>query len=178
MEKTSYFDRLAVAMVDNGLSEEVSTPAKPVVTTKDIRAMLDKMFSCIDSLEKYNILIDVIASLRDHITLKFLTIMFDALAPMEERVWANEGYPIPVQEIYNANSHLLLDCYKQFAFDYNRDITDYAKSHGITDTAAGQEFLAERTAIYSKYIILAGEVIDPNIMEPFSCDSTGINGAQ
>ncbi|MEG2262767.1 MAG: hypothetical protein RSC43_00385 [Clostridia bacterium] len=174
--EVKFKEELDAALAEALAPKKDASKKMTVPTDEDIYAKLEAAFSLITNLEEYGYLIDVIEEFKNRINLRFLTIMFDAMVPMEKRVWSNFGFEIPLPDIYKSKKHLLLDSYKQFVFDYNKAITDYAKTNGIFKQAGGSEFLYCRTQIYSDFVVLAGEIIDPDIMSPI-CSPAASSGS-
>lgn len=136
------------------LKEEVS------YSEEDLQKSLESTLSCIKTLDDYTILIDVIESLQDQITLRFLYIFFQALGGVEERIWASAGMHPPIRKIIDDNLDLLLDEYTEFVLRLDRDIVAWAKHEGYFEMDDKYEFMKRRNSIYGRYAVIAGKIIN------------------
>lgn len=160
---TGYFSSLhsAIESSDLGIrTEPVTTPVKDVYSDEELLDELRKLFSHINTLEKYKELVRIFYEIRESITLRFLYLVFEALVEVEERVWGNSGYHPPLQDIYDKYNYLLLDNYDEFVYNYEKEIIAWTKKEGIFDDDTGYDFINQRNAIYTDYVTLAGEILN------------------
>lgn len=159
---TSFFT-LSEELKDNGF--EVTNPSLVEGTEypeEDLRESLETILSCIQTLKDYRCLVDILVEMRDRITLYFLYIFYQALASVEERVWASAGMHPPVRELIDSNIDLLLDKYAEYVYALEKGLVDWTKENGYFDDPEKYEFIKERNNIYADYSVLAGEIIDAN----------------
>lgn len=159
---TSFFT-LSKELENNGF--EVKSPTLVEGTEypeEDLRATLENILSCVQTLDDYRCLVDILVEMRDRITLYFLYIFYQALASVEERVWASEGMNPPVRELIDSNIDLLLDEYAEYVYILEKGLVDWTKENGFFDDPEKYAFIKERNKIYADYSVLAGEVIDAN----------------
>lgn len=163
---TSFFDvyeQLASAgahVSENYKSSENRDSALIELTDDQILSELNAIFAEISTLADYRILINVISSLENSLTIRILFLIFKALIPVEERVWSSAGMNPPIKEIVMSKLGLLLDKYTEFAYELECELVEWTKQNGYFTDPEKYKFLKERNAIYSDYIILAGRIIN------------------
>lgn len=157
---TNYFT-LYNELQDYGFeTAAISIREDKVYSDEDLLASLEEILRCINTLDDYRTLIDILTGMRDQISLRFLYIFFQALGSVEQRVWATEGMTPPVKEIIEKNMDLLLDNYSEFVLRLETELAGWAKTNGYFDDDKTYAFICERNKIYSDYVILAGGIID------------------
>lgn len=141
---------------------ETSTPmleSSNVYTDEQILAELNKLLQCINTLDDYEQLIDIIDSSRAIFSMRFLYIFFQALVEVEKRIWHSAGMDLPIDKIMDTHIDLLLDKYTDFAYSLEKDIVDWTKQNGFFDKPNYYAFIKRRNAIYARYIVIAGEIM-------------------
>lgn len=128
-------------------------------TDKELLDELNKILSCINTLEDYAQLIDIIDKLRSVISLRFLYLFFQALVVVEMRIWHSAGMDIPMDKIMDQNIDLLLDEYLKFAYNLESAVVDWTKANGYFDDDKKYSFIKRRNEIYARYIVIAGEIL-------------------
>lgn len=164
---TDFFTQLREGLVDSGIEATAVSEAEPVQDVSqnediDILAALKSVLAPIKTIDDYEVLVSIMESLTDQITLRFLAMFFDALVEVEERVWWNSaGKRPPIREIYEANCDLLLDNYEEFAYNYEKALVDWTKEDGMFDDPELYKFIVRRNRIYARYIVIAQKVLNP-----------------
>lgn len=163
---TSFFD-IYEQLADAGAHVDTTyktreNSSKTLVELSDdnILAELNALFAEISTLEDYRILVNVVKSLEDMLTIRILFLLFKALIPVEERVWHSAGMNPPIRDIVTSRLNLLLDQYTEFAYELESELINWAKENGYFTEPDKYEFLEERNEIYKDYIILAGRIIN------------------
>lgn len=128
-------------------------------TDEQILAELNKLLRCINTLDDYEQLINIIDTSRAIFSMRFLFIFFQALVEVEKRIWSAAGMNLPIDAIMDEHIDLLLDQYTEFAYNLEKDIVSWTKDNGFFDKPDFYEFIKRRNAIYSRYIIIAGEIM-------------------
>ncbi len=123
---------------------------------------INEVLAPIKTIEDYEMLVGIMESMSHLITARFLTMFFDALVTLEERVWANSAgkYP-PIRNIYDRYSDCLLDNYREFVYNYERDLIDWTKKDGMFYDPKLYKFIQKRNDIYARYVVIADSVLNP-----------------
>lgn len=129
-------------------------------TDEQILAELNKLLQCINTLDDYEQLINIIDTSRAIFSMRFLYIFFQALVEVEKRIWKAAGIDLPIDKIMDKHIDLLLDKYTEFAYNLEKDIVDWTKENGYFDKPEYYAFIKRRNSIYSRYIIIAGEIME------------------
>lgn len=127
---------------------------------EDLRSALEEILGCINTLDDYSTLVDILNGMKDRITLRFLYIFYQALASVEERVWASAGMHPPIRELVDDHIDLLLDQYTDYILVLEQGLVDWTKENGFFDDPVAYEFILKRNQIFAKYSVLAGEIIN------------------
>lgn len=130
------------------------------LSESDLLAEFEELFKNISTLKEYRGLVDVIIDIKESLTIRVLYVLFQALVSVEERVWATADMYPPVRDIVMSHIDMLLDRYSEFALALESDLVAWTKEKGYFSDPAKYAFIAERNAIYSDYIVLAGSVIN------------------
>lgn len=130
-----------------------------VYTDEQILNELNKLLSCIETLDDYEQLIDIIDKSRCIFSMRFLYLFFQALVDVEIRIWSSVGMNIPMDKLMDDHIDLLLDEYEQFAYNLEKDIVAWTKENGFFDNADTYAFIKRRNSIYARYIVIAGEIM-------------------
>lgn len=147
-------------MQNAGFSTEMPYLEKTTTHTDDqILAELNKLLGCIETLDDYEQLIDIIDNSRRIFSMRFLYLFFQALVAVEMRIWRSAGMDIPMDKIMDEHIDLLLDKYESFAYLLEKDIVAWTKENGFFDRSDTYEFIKRRNSIYAKYITIAGEIM-------------------
>lgn len=162
-ENTTFF-----TLCDN-LNKEGVTVAKADITSgketwemtdEELLQALNKILSGVNTLDDYKILVTVVSDLADCITMRFLYVFFQALVPVEERIWGNAGMHPPIAKIMDENIDLLLSEYTEFAYNLEAALVGWTKKNGYFSNPEKHAFIARRNEIYGEYITFAGKVIN------------------
>lgn len=130
---------------------------------EDLQKELEDILKCIKTLDDYETLVDILESLKDRITLRFLYIFYQALVSVEERVWDAAGMHPPIRKLVEENIDLLLDEYEDFILRLETELVQWSKDTGHFDDDTDYEFLCRRNSIYARYSVLAGEIINGTV---------------
>lgn len=125
----------------------------------DLLSALEEILKCINTLDDYDKLVDILEEMRDRITLYFLYIFYQALASVEERVWGSAGMHPPIREYVDDNLDLLLEKYDAFVYELEKALVQWSKDKGFFQDPEKYEFIRRRNDIYARYSVLAGEII-------------------
>lgn len=142
---------------------EAATPAfesTKVYTDEQILDELNKLLLCINTLDDYEELINIIDKLRAIFSMRFLYIFFKALVQVEKRIWNAAGMPLPIDRIMDTHIDLLLEKYTDFAYNLEKDIVAWTKENGFFDKPEYYSFIKRRNTIYARYIVIAGEIME------------------
>lgn len=172
-ETTSIFGSLVKGLQEKGLNPtEPQIEKTKILTDAEILAELNKLFACINNIDDYEQLISLMDTLRSSMSLRFMFLFFEALVPVEIRVWGSAGMDIPMEEIMEHNIDLLSDEYKHFTklidddnatwdvkggFFYNleKEIVGWTKKMGYFYDQEKYQFIKRRNNIYATYIVRA-----------------------
>lgn len=130
------------------------------LSEEELLVEFEALFKNIATLEDYRGLVNVIVELKESLTVRVLRVLFLALISVEERVWASAGMHPPIRDIVMSHIDMLLDGYSDFALALEVNLVKWTKENGYFSDPEKYKFIAERNAIYSDYIILAGSVIN------------------
>lgn len=156
---TSYFD-LYKSLNNKGLHcDPPSMQESKKYTDDEILAELNKILSCIKTLDDYEMLIRILNGLADRLTLRFIFIFYQALVEVEVRLFETVGLHPPIQDFVDQKIDLLLSGYGDFCYAYEKLIMDWACQEGWDKDPVKWEFLVRRNQIYADYTILAGKII-------------------
>lgn len=163
-EGTTFF-ALYSGLTSNGLtsaSEDKEKDSKKDVsglTNQEILRILNEMLSDIKTLEDYRYLVDIVTDIADCITPRVLYIFFQALVPVEERIWHSAGMNPPIADFMDDQIDMLLDEYTTFAVKLETSLYEWAVSHGYTEDPDKLNFILKRNEIYQDYIVFAGIIM-------------------
>ena len=155
---TSFFI-LSESLAERGIGTKKPELTKKHYTEAELLKELSEILLEIKTLEDYRTLIQIIHNIPG-LSLQFLYVFFQALIPVEIRVWNTQGMNPPFQEALEANLHLLLDDYTTFVLNLEEQVTTWAKTNGYFDNDDTYNFILERNKIYADYVTLAGTIID------------------
>lgn len=156
---TSYF-KLYESLHDVGLHCEKPTISEnKKYTDAELLAELDKLLSCINTLDDYDQLIDILNGLAGRLSLRFIFIFYQALVTVEERLFATVDMHPPISEFMQQKIDLLLERYSNFCYEYEKLIVEWARQNQYDKDTAKWNFIVRRNEIYTRYTILAGNII-------------------
>lgn len=130
------------------------------MSDEELLAALKDLLKGIQTLDDYQTLVEILDSLAERITLRFLYVFFQALVDVEERIWARAGMHPPIAKIMDEHIDLLLTEYTTFAYELEKALVGWTKETGNFNDPKKYEFIQRRNSIYSNYIIFVGKVID------------------
>lgn len=149
--------------------QEHNVPCEPMTISEpkeyedeQLVTQLNMLLSRITTLDEYSALITILSDMKYMISLRFLSIFFEALVNVEDRVWASAGMHPPIRELYDKYCDYLLDDYCTFVYKLESALVDWTKENGYFDNPEKYEFIERRNKIYADYITLVGEVIYGN----------------
>ncbi len=136
------------------LSSDKSADNKPL----DINEVL----APIKTIEDYEMLVGIMENMAYLITARFIDMFFEALVAVEERVWETSvnKHP-PIRDIYDRYSDCLLDNYREFVYNYERDLIAWTKEDGMFYDPDLYKFIKKRNDIYARYVVVADSVLNP-----------------
>lgn len=164
------FDTLKTQLKEGGLETDVefAVREKTYYSDEELFAELSAILQPIKTLKDYESLVDIILELENQITLRFVAIFFKGLVDVEERVWANSGYPLNIRPIFASLEDCLIDNFGTFLYEYEKSIIDITKEKGWFDTQDGYAFICKRNEIYAKYVVMAARKVDPAFATPIN----------
>lgn len=161
-EYTTYFNLHDAVVSITPEAKPLHMTETKVYTDDELLQQLNEMFEGISNITEYEQLIDILKNMKSRITLRFLYILFEALAVVEVRVWASEGMEIPILDIfYDAQEYLLDEC-EAFIYNYEKSIIDWTKENGYFNDDEKYKFIHRRNQIYSEYAMIARDVLEGN----------------
>lgn len=146
-------------MQEVGFNTHIEIEPTKAYTDEELLSKLNNLLSCINTLDDYAQLIDIIDSLRSVISLRFLYLFFQALVVVEMRIWHSAGMDIPMDKIMDENIDLLLDEYLKFAYNLESTVVKWTKENGYFYDDEKYAFIRRRNEIYARYIVIAGEIL-------------------
>lgn len=166
-DETAFFVTISDKLADNGkqlpidLTDSQLTDESSMcgLSDEELLAKLNAVLECIKTLEDYEMLISILKDMKDMLTVRILRIFFEALVPVEQRVWATQGMYPPVDKYVDELIDNLLDNYRAFAYGLEQRLIDWTKEMGYFNDPEKKAFLVKRNKIYADYIVLAGEFI-------------------
>lgn len=160
--ETAFFVTLDTNLTDKGKHPSLTvteTESFAGLTDEDLLSKLNMLLVCIKTLGDYELLISILQDMKDMLTVRILRIFFEALVPVEQRVWASQGMYPPVADYVDELIDNLLDNYLNFAYGLEERLVNWTKENGFYSDPAKKDFLVRRNKIYAEYIVLAGEFI-------------------
>lgn len=156
---TSYFD-LYESLNDIGFhcyKPNISEGHK--YTDSELLNELNSILECIQTLDDYDQLIQILKNLASKLTLRFIFIFYQALVDVEVRLFKTVDMTPPIEDFMDQKIDLLLDKYEDFCYEYEKLIVDWSKEKGYDHDPLKWNFIVRRNKIYADYTILAGKII-------------------
>lgn len=156
---TSYFD-LYESLNDVGLHCD-----KPNITEEkhysdaELLAELNSLLECIQTLDDYTQLVQILRNLANKLTLRFIFIFYQALVTVEIRLFKTVDMYPPMEDFMDQKIDLLLDRYEDFCYEYEKLIVDWARQNHYDTDPVKWDFIVKRNKIYADYSVLAGTII-------------------
>ena len=155
---TSFFV-LSDTLEQHGIESIKPVQTKQKYTEEELLAELNDILSGINTLDDNQTLINILQDIPG-ISLRFLYVFFQALVPVEMRIWKTAGMEPPFEKALDENLHLLLDDYVTFVLNLESTITTWARSNGFFDNDITYAFIKRRNEIYAAYVTFVGKVIN------------------